>query len=116
MLAYCGLNCDECGAFKATLEGNEKLKAEIAELWSREYNAVLKPEDINCTGCLSEGEGLFSNCNICEIRKCGVEKRVLNCAQCSEYICEKLNRFFQMVPEAKTNLDRLHSSIKDDLK
>ena len=78
MIAYCGLKCHECEAFLATLKNDNKKRKEIAELWSKEYNADLKPEDINCTGCLSEGEGLFSNCNICEIRKCAVEMKVIN--------------------------------------
>ncbi|MFC1887294.1 DUF3795 domain-containing protein [Candidatus Cloacimonadota bacterium] len=107
MIAYCGLKCHECEAFIATQENDNKKRKEIAELWSKEYNTDLSPEDINCTGCLSEGEGLFSNCNICEIRKCAVEKSIINCASCNDYICEKLNRFFSMVPEAKTNLEDL---------
>jgi len=105
MIAYCGLKCHLCDAFIATQENDDAKRKEIAELWSKEYSAELAPEDINCTGCLSEGEGLFSNCNICEIRKCAIEMSVANCASCSEYACEKLKRFFAMVPEAKVNLD-----------
>jgi len=105
MIAFCGLKCHECGAYIATKENDDKKRKEIAELWSKEYNADLTFKDINCSGCLSEGEGLFSNCNICEIRKCAVEKEVVNCAGCEEYICEKLKRFFSMVPEAKNNLE-----------
>jgi uncharacterized protein DUF3795 len=105
MIAYCGLKCHECGAYIATREDDDKKRKEIAELWSKEFNAELTQEDINCTGCLSEGEGLFSNCNICEIRKCAVERGVENCAGCQDYICEKLTRFFAMVPEAKITLD-----------
>lgn len=108
MIAYCGLKCNECLAFIATAENDNKKRQEIAELWSKEYNAQLSAEDINCTGCLSEGDGHFSNCLVCEIRKCAMEKNAKNCAACENYICEKLNLFFNMVPEAKITLDSLH--------
>lgn len=107
MIAYCGLRCDECLAYIATVENDPKKKQEIAEMWSKEYNAQLTADEIHCTGCLSEGEGLFSNCLVCEIRKCAAEKAVQNCTGCHDYICEKLGRFFDVVPEAKYNLERL---------
>jgi len=107
MIAYCGLKCHECGAYIATQENDDEKRKEIAKLWSEVYKADLTFEDINCSGCLSEGEGLFSNCNICEIRKCAIDKQVANCAGCDEYICDKLERFFEMVPEAKNNLEEL---------
>jgi hypothetical protein len=107
MLAYCGLKCNDCEAFLATLEDNEEKRQEIAAIWSKECKKNIKPEDIYCHGCTSKGEILFSYCNICEIRKCAVERKVINCAACPEYVCENLERFFSMVPEAKINLDKL---------
>jgi hypothetical protein len=107
MIAFCGLLCSECGAFLATSSDDDEKRAEVAKLWSKEYKTELKPEDINCGGCLSEGENLFNYSKVCEIRQCGKEKGVLNCARCDEYSCEKLEKFFQMVPEAKERLDEI---------
>jgi hypothetical protein len=47
----------------------------------------------------------------CEIRKCGKEKGVINCAHCSDYACEKLVKFFEMVPDAKTRLDEIKAKL-----
>ncbi|MCP4680713.1 MAG: DUF3795 domain-containing protein [Desulfobacterales bacterium] len=110
MIAFCGIKCYECGGFLATKNNDDAKRAEVAQLWSKLYNADIKPNDINCDGCLSEGENVFSHCNVCEIRKCGKEKGVSNCAYCDEYACEKLNELFAMLPEAKESLDLLRSN------
>ena len=47
----------------------------------------------------------FCYCHVCEIRKCGQEKQIKNCAYCADYACEKLEKFFTMAPAAKANLE-----------
>ncbi|MDJ0762849.1 MAG: DUF3795 domain-containing protein [Myxococcota bacterium] len=42
------------------------------------YKTDIQADDINCDGCLSENGRLFRPCEVCEIRKCGVEKGVAN--------------------------------------
>ncbi len=111
MIAFCGLLCSECGALLATKNDDDEKRKEVAQLWSKEYGADLKPEDINCDGCLAEGNNLFNYCKVCEIRNCGKEKGVLNCAHCDDYSCEKLEKFFQMVPAAKERLDKIRSNL-----
>lgn len=109
MIAFCGLLCSECGAFLATKNDDDEKRKEVAQIWSKEYDSDLSPEDINCDGCLSESNNLFNYLKVCEIRKCGKEKSVLNCAHCDEYSCEKLEKFFQTVPGAKERLDKIRS-------
>jgi len=110
IIAYCGLSCHECGAYVATQNDDDEKRKKVAELWSKHYGSDIKPEDINCDGCLSEGGRLFNYCTVCEIRKCGKEKEVLNCAHCSDYACEKLEKFFQMAPEGKKQLEKIRSN------
>ena len=55
MIAFCGTVCTECPAFLATKQDDDNERGKIAESWSKQYNADIKPEDINCEGCLSEG-------------------------------------------------------------
>jgi hypothetical protein len=112
IIAYCGLLCHECGAYLATLANDDKKRALVAEQWKKEYKHDFKPEDINCTGCTSEGENLFSYCHVCEIRKCAKEKDVLTCAHCYDYPCEKLDKFFQMAPDSKTRLDEIREKFR----
>lgn len=111
MIAFCGITCQECGAFLATRDNNDEKRAEVAQLWSKEFKSDIKPEDINCDGCLSEGGNLFNYSKTCEIRKCAKEKGLVNCAHCSDYVCEKLVKFFEMVPDAKTSLDEIKAKL-----
>jgi hypothetical protein len=111
MISFCGLVCDECGAFLATKSDDDEKRKEIAESWSKMYDAGLKPEDINCRGCVSDGAVVFAHCKVCEIRKCGMEKGVQNCAYCEEYVCDKLEKFFEMVPDAKKLLDEIKAGM-----
>ena len=109
MISFCGLLCNECGAFVATRDDDDEKRAEVAEQWSNGYNADIKPEDINCDGCLSGSERLFNHCKVCVIRKCGKEKSIANCAYCDEYACENLEKIFQMVPDTKKQLDEIRN-------
>ena len=110
MIAFCGLVCTECPAFIATQKEDDEERKKVAEMWSKEFKVELKPEDINCDGCLADSERLFSHTKVCEIRKCGLDRKVANCAHCDEYACEKLTAFFKMVPQARSNLDEVRKS------
>ena len=111
IIAFCGTSCNECPAFLATKNDNNTEREKIAELWSKQYNADIKSEDINCEGCTSKAGKKFFYCNICEIRKCGQEKDLKNCAYCSEYVCEKLDNFFKVAPESKASLDEIKKKL-----
>ena len=107
MIAFCGLGCSECPTFIATQKNDDKMRAETAKKWSEMFHADIKPGDINCDGCTSQSSKLFDYCGKCDIRKCGKEKNVKNCAYCDEYPCEKLSAFLKNVPEAKATLEEI---------
>jgi hypothetical protein len=111
MIAFCGITCTACPAFLATQKDDDSERKKVADLWSKQFNAEIKPEDINCDGCLSESGQLFGHCEVCETRKCGQEKRVTNCAHCADYACEKLNNFIDQVPDAKTTLEEIRKNL-----
>ncbi|MCJ7813914.1 MAG: DUF3795 domain-containing protein [Candidatus Atribacteria bacterium] len=111
IIAFCGLSCSGCPAFIATQKDNHKKREKTATAWSKMYKCVIKPEDINCDGCLEESGRLFNYCKVCEIRKCGQEKEVKNCAYCDDYACEKLIKFFDMAPEAKNALAEIKKNL-----
>ena len=112
MIAICGLVCTECPAFLATQSNDDKMRAKVASYWSEEFKANIKPEDVNCNGCFSTDEKyLFSHCKVCEIRSCGLEKEIKNCAYCEEYVCDKLAKFIDVVPPAKAKLEEIRKSI-----
>lgn len=112
MIAFCGLTCTECLAFIATQKDDVIERKKVAKVWSKEYKCDMKPEDINCDGCLTEEGGrVFNYCKTCEIRKCGQEKEIKNCAYCDDYACEKLTKFFDMAPKAKTALAEIKKNL-----
>jgi len=93
-VAMCGLDCSSCPAFIATKNNNDELRKKTAEEWTKKYvsrdEPPVKPEDINCLGCLSQVRPIYSNCLKCEIRKCGLVKGIKNCEECKDYKCDKL--------------------------
>jgi hypothetical protein len=46
MIAVCGLNCYECGAFLAMKENDDQKRAKVAQEWSRLFKVEIKSEDI----------------------------------------------------------------------
>jgi len=114
IVGYCGIICSECPVLVATKKDNGAERKKIAELFNRQYGEEhrpngqpYKPEDINCGGCVSEGARVFYYCSLCGIRKCGKERKVKNCAFCSDYPCDKLSSLFSKYSKAKDTLDEI---------
>lgn len=103
MMSCCGLLCNECPAYLATVNNDDALREKTAIEWSKMYSSNISTTDINCLGCKSE-EVVFSYCKICEIRACNKESKLNNCAQCSDFSCEKLEKVLLHVPEARERL------------
>jgi len=112
MISVCGLVCTQCPAFEATRDNDHAKRKETAEKWSKAFKSEIKPEQVNCTGCVSTAGPVFSYCQVCEIRKCGQGRKLKNCAECPEYACAKLTGFFAMAPEAQKNLEAIRASGK----
>ena len=91
----CGLDCEKCDAFIATMNNDDALRIKTADAWNERYKTdnrnrpPIKPEDIHCRGCLSDGP-VYLYCRRCKIRLCGLEKKVKSCKDCKEYRCKEL--------------------------
>ena len=85
MIACCGLDCSHCDARVATLNNDNALREKTARLWC-ELNSTdaIKPEHINCLGCLSEGIKTYYCTDLCPIRKCCLAKGFSTCALCPD--------------------------------
>ena len=110
MIAYCGINCGECGALIATGNNDDAKRAEVAKEWSQKFGVEMQPDSINCAGCPSDGP-LFFYCEMCDIRKCAREKGLPTCAHCDAYPCETLEAFFKMAPECRKWLDEIKGNL-----
>jgi hypothetical protein len=111
MIAYCGLTCSGCPAYIAARDDDDELRKKTAEEWTKQFKSEIKPEDINCDGCLAAEGRHIAYCGMCEIRKCGMERAVENCAHCADYACDKLSKFLDQVPAARTKLDGLRENL-----
>jgi len=112
MVAACGLICTECPAYIATQENDNQKRAKVAEDWSK-WGEKLKPEDINCSGCVQTARTVFRFCNTCGVRSCVLKKNINNCAYCSEYSCKKLDDLLKSMDAlaARKNLEEIRKSI-----
>lgn len=55
MIAYCGLDCEKCDAYLATINNDQDLREKTAKLWAELNQAPILPEHINCEGCRVDG-------------------------------------------------------------
>ena len=114
-IAYCGLNCEKCDAYLATLGDDDDLRKKTAKLWSEMNNAPITAEMINCMGCRENGVKTPYCESMCEIRQCALQKKVDTCAECTMLAkCETVGALLVNCPEAMENLkNRKQSKILD---
>jgi len=105
ILAMCGLDCAACPAHIAYKTNDQALREKTAVEWSKAFNVEMKPADINCVGCLKTKGPQILHCAECDIRKCGLGRKVKNCALCDDYPCDKISKFIAGAPPAKANLE-----------
>lgn len=105
MIGYCGLDCEKCDAYLATVNNDQALREKTAKLWAELNNAPILPEHINCEGCRANGaKTVFCN-NLCEIRKCALKKGVSTSGDCPELdSCQTVQAIFENNPSALENL------------
>ena len=112
MRAYCGLNCDACGAYLATVNDDDAARQRVAEEWRRAFGHAVTAADINCDGCASGSKRLYSFCSDCRIFACAVEHKVPNCAHCAEYVCPTLAPFLEQVADSRDWLASEHARLQ----
>lgn len=105
LIAYCGLDCEECDARIATLNNDDVLREKTAKLWSKLNGAEITADMINCTGCRVDGvKTPFCNA-MCPIRKCAAGKKLSTCGNCAEMDqCEMLGTITSNNAKAQENL------------
>ena len=101
----CGLDCEKCDAYLATVHNDEALREKTAQLWSRLNKVSITPEMINCLGCRGDGVKTFFCSNLCEIRKCVLSIGLSLCSECSDVkICQILAKLHQNYQDSLKNL------------
>lgn len=105
MIAYCGLDCEKCDAYLATINDDQALREKTAKLWSELNDAPILPEHINCEGCRVDGVKTVYCDSLCGIRQCALKKGVETCGSCREMEkCGDVQMVVSNNPDALKNL------------
>lgn len=105
MIAYCGLDCENCDAYLATVNNDQELRKKTAKLWAELNNAPIFPEHINCEGCRVDGVKTVFCDSMCGIRQCALKKDVKTCGDCSDLEkCPIVGAILENNPSALINL------------
>lgn len=83
LIAFCGLDCENCEARIATLNNDNALRQKVAKLWSEMNEVEIAPEMINCEGCRADGVKTPFCDSLCPIRQCALGKGCETCGDCS---------------------------------
>lgn len=105
MIGYCGLDCEKCDAYLATLHDDQELREKTAKLWAELNDAPILPEHINCEGCRADGVKTVYCESFCHIRQCALKKGMATCGDCPDIeTCQELGEVVSNSPEALENL------------
>jgi hypothetical protein len=112
IIAYCGLVCSDCPAYVATQADDHAALEKVAAQWREEFNAPdITVASVICDGCLDSDGRHCGHWYECDMRACGMERGVANCAHCPDYACDKVERFFGFVPDARARLDGIRAGL-----
>ena len=105
MIAYCGLDCERCDAYLATIHDDHALREKTAKLWAELNHAPILPEHINCKGCRADGVKTGFCESLCRIRQCALKKGVTTCGDCLDLeTCQSIGEILSNNPDALENL------------
>lgn len=105
MIAYCGLDCEKCDAYLATINDDQVLREKTAKQWAELNHAPILPEHINCLGCRTDGVKTVFCDSLCEIRQCALKKGVTTCGGCPNMDeCQTASAIIANNPDALENL------------
>ena len=105
MIAFCGLDCEKCDAYLATINDDQSLREKTAKLWAELNQAPILPVHINCEGCRADGRKTVYCESLCAIRQCAVKKGVTTCGDCPELeSCQTVGIILSNNPAALENL------------
>lgn len=109
ILTKCGYRCDLCLAYRGNVEKADE-RAKLSNGWFDFYGFRIEPEKIVCDGCVSCANPKLI-AEGCSVRACVVERGLNNCAECDEYVCDKLKTLMVF---KKAQEEKLGRKLTDD--
>jgi len=107
LIAPCGLYCGHCNDYIAYINNDTDLKKKTANDINKQLDLNLNHEQIGCAGCLGNIHTDWSARLDCEVRACAIGKKILSCALCNNFSCEKLEKHFRDDNNKRENLLRI---------
>jgi len=115
-LAACGIDCTECGSYKATMFNDINAAGELIP-WYRDMGwigpdqgaeAVLAKNPL-CRGCWESGDECFFRCGggKCKFRVCCDKHNARHCGECDEFPCKMYLDFANTNAFYKKAMERL---------
>lgn len=111
MVAYCGLICTDCDAYKATQAEDMEALERMAKEASEQFDMEMTVADAMCDGCHATSGRQIGYCHDCAIRLCAVPKHIETCAHCDDYVCEKIDGFSKPGSAHRKTLDDLRALL-----
>ncbi len=104
MLSFCGYRCDLCAA----RSDDPEVRQRLVDGW-RKYlgHEMYTAENVRCDGCKMCGRLADKQC---PVRPCALERGVESCAECDDFVCEKVGR---LLSERMGTLIFLHKRMQD---
>lgn len=90
ILARCGYRCDLCLAYAPNIDKHPEKQQVLSDGWFRYFGFRLPPEKVRCDGCMAENPSLIDTA--CPVRSCVIERGFDNCAQCEDFVCDRLGQ------------------------
>lgn len=113
LIAYCGLDCASCEARTATLRNDDAMRTRVAKQWSELNQVEIRPADILCLGCRTDGVKSVYCDRLCPIRQCALSRAVAHCGVCPEMAhCDTLHCVTDNAPQALRNLSDTDYTIR----
>ncbi len=118
-IAACGMDCNECGSYKATMYHDVSAAERLVEWykstgWIGENEgaeAVLQKNPL-CKGCWNSTEDCFFKCGCHpsrDFRVCCTERKIEHCGACSEFPCKPYLEFVGDYEHHKKAMENLFS-------
>lgn len=91
IITRCGYRCDLCLAYQPNIEKNPENPKILSDGWYQYFGFRIEPDNLHCDGCMSSNKNDINLIDKeCPVRPCVIEKELNNCANCENYICNKL--------------------------
>lgn len=103
VLTRCGYRCDLCLAYKPNVKNNPQNAQKLSNGWFKYFGFRIPPQNIVCDGCMVDNPSLIDQA--CPVRPCVIEKDMVNCSQCEQYVCEKLADRMVIYQEIRTEIN-----------